>query len=87
MFNSLVERVLRQCHVALLRNNCCLHGSRNSLVMREYSGFRQDVFHQLAKDEDLKAICERLHYAGKSAKLQSRDLITWDDVMFVEDWW
>jgi hypothetical protein len=43
----------------------------------------RDVLHQLAKDEGLKAICERLRYARKSAEQQGRDTVTWDDVMAV----
>lgn len=43
----------------------------------------RDILHQLAKDEGLKAICERLRYAEKSARQQGRDTFTWDDVMNV----
>jgi hypothetical protein len=43
----------------------------------------RDVLHHLAKDEGLKAICERLRYAYKIAKQQERETITWADVMSV----
>jgi hypothetical protein len=43
----------------------------------------RDVLHQLAKDEGLKAICERLRYAHRFAQQSGRDAITWDDVMSV----
>jgi hypothetical protein len=43
----------------------------------------RDVLHQLAKDEGLKAICERLRYAHRFAQQQGRDCVTWDDVMSV----
>lgn len=43
----------------------------------------RDVIHQLAKEEGLKAICERLRYAYKIARQDGRDTITWDDVMRV----
>lgn len=43
----------------------------------------RDVLHQLAKDEGLKAICERIRYAYKIARQQGRETITWEDVMSV----
>ena len=41
------------------------------------------VLHKLAKDEGLKAICERLRYAHRFAQQQGREEVSWDDVMSV----
>ncbi len=43
----------------------------------------REVLHQLARDEGLKAICERLRYAERYARQQGRVVPTWDDVCLV----
>ena len=71
-----IEMILRQHGLDFPSKTLLCHACDMELKPRE-------ILHQLARDEGLKAICERLRYAHRHARQQNRDFITWEDFVRV----
>lgn len=67
-----------QGDIEMILRRHCLDFPQLTLVCRvgDSEWHPPDVLHQLAKDEGLKAICERLRYTHRFARQSGRDAIT-----------
>ena len=59
---------------------CRIPGATGNATQGNAEWKPREMLHALARDEGLKAICERLRYAQKYARGHGRSAPTWDDV-------